>query len=154
MPRGSEQTHQNTEMCGEQDPSLRTTCYQCPHHARVGDPLLGSPAASGPEHSCPSSHSWGDPPKPKSWRYQYVPSLGNCSHVRSLKIECQMSGFIRGNLKLASLLTCAHGAGRGGAGNSFGYQRGYTAKLRVPKSPLTHWLRSIRAGTYSVPGIT
>ena len=59
----------------------------------------------------------GDP-KPRFWRYQYVPSLGSCSDVSSLKIEFQMSGFIRGSLKLALFLTHAHmGLVGGGVGN-------------------------------------
>lgn len=87
-------------------------------------PLLGPPAVSCPGHDCPFLPPLGvrESPKPRSWRYQYVPSPGSCSDVSSLKIEFQMRGFIRGSLKLAPFLTCAHGADGGGVGNSLGYR--------------------------------
>lgn len=92
----------------------------------------GLPTGSGPGHLCPSFHPWGwaGPPTLGPAGISMFPAWESCSDVRSLKIEFQMSGFIRGSLKLALLLlTCAHGAGGGGAGNSLGYQRGSAAKL-------------------------
>lgn len=51
-----------------------------------------------------------------------------------------MSGFIRESLKLAPFLTCAHGAGGGGVGNSLGYQRGCTRQVvGGAEVPFTHW---------------
>lgn len=113
-----------------------------PFAIKVPIMLLGPPAVSCPVHDCPFLPPLGvrESPKPRSCRYQYVPSPGSCSDVSLLKIEFQMRGFIRGSLKLAPFLTCAHGADGGGVGNSLGYRRGYAAKfwgeLKSPLHPL------------------
>lgn len=98
-------------------PVISQTCTP-PTVRGQGTPAWGLPAGSGPGHVCPSFHPWGGagPPRLGPAGISMFPAWESCSDVRSLKIEFQMSGFIRGSLKLALLLlTCAHGAGGGGA---------------------------------------
>lgn len=144
----------DNRICERQD-LLVPHAIKGPYHAPVGspnmtppvreqgtDPPLGPPVVScqGMAALVPPTLGgvWVGSPKPRSWKYQYVPSLGSCSDVSSLKIEFQMSGFIRGSLKLAPFLTHAHmGLVGEGWGTGPGYQRGgcstnFWEKLKSP----------------------
>lgn len=135
-------------------PVISQTCTP-PTVRGQGTPAWGLPAGSGPGHVCPSFHPWGGagPPRLGPAGISMFPAWESCSDVRSLKIEFQMSGFIRGSLKLALLLlTCAHGAGGGGARTASGTRKDSLPNWGELESPFTHWPRPIRAGVCSVPG--